>query len=71
MHEPWESLRIDLLRYAEGEDWSIIEFRFRAKGAGSGADVDMTFSNATRTRDGLTTHIYGRRDFDEGVAALS
>ena len=71
IHEPWESLRIEMQRFAEGDDWAILEFRFRATGAESGADVDMTFCNAARIRDGLITHLYARRDFDEAVAALN
>jgi ketosteroid isomerase-like protein len=70
MHDPWESIRVDLERFAEGDDWTVIEFRFRAVGAESGAEVDMTFCNASRIRDGRATHIYARRDFDEAVNAL-
>ena len=70
MHEPWESLRVDLERYAEGDDWTVVKFRFRAKGVESGAAVDMSFCNASRIRNGRATHIYARRDFDEAVRAL-
>ncbi len=70
MHDPWESLRVDLERFAEGGDWAIIEFRFRAVGAESGVEVDMTYCNADRIRNGLITHVYARRHFDEAVSAL-
>jgi hypothetical protein len=70
IHEPWEVLHLDLEKFAEGDDWTVVEFRFRAKGLGSGAEVDMTFCNASRIRHGRATHIYARRDFDEAVAAL-
>ena len=70
MHEPWEALRIDLERYAEGPDVSVVEFRFRATGAGSGADVDMTFCNTSRVQDGLLTEIWATPTFEEGCALV-
>ena len=70
IHEPWETLRFDLQRFAEGEDWTVGEFRFRATGASSGAQVDMLFCNASRIRDGRFVEISARRSFDEAVKAL-
>ena len=70
-HEPWETLRFDLQRFAEGEDWTVGEFRFRAKGAISGAQVDMLFCNASRIRDGRFVAISARSSFDQAVKALS
>jgi ketosteroid isomerase-like protein len=71
IHEPWETLRFDLLRFAEGDDWTVGEFRFRAKGASSGALVDMIFCNATRIRNGRFVLISAPRDFDEAVNVLA
>jgi ketosteroid isomerase-like protein len=65
MHEPWETLRLDLQRYAEGPDVTVVEFRFRATGAGSGADVDMTFCNASRLQDGLFAEVWAVPSFEE------
>ena len=67
IHEPWETLRFDLQRFAEGDDWTVGEFRFRATGASSGAQVDMLFCNATRIRNGRFVEIVARRNFDEAV----
>jgi ketosteroid isomerase-like protein len=70
IHEPWETLRFDLQRFAEGDDWTVGEFRFRATGASSGAQVDMLFCNASRIRDGRFVEIVARRTFDEAVNSL-
>ena len=70
LHEPWETLRFDLQRFAEGDDWTVGEFRFRAKGASSGAQVDMLFCNASRIRNGRFVEISARQSFDEAVKAL-
>ena len=69
IHEPWESLRFDLQRFAEGDDWTVGEFRFRATGASSGAQVDMLFCNASRIQDGRFVEIVARRNFDEAVSS--
>jgi ketosteroid isomerase-like protein len=70
MHEPWETLRVDLERYAEGEDWTAVEFRFRAKGAESGATVDMVFCNVTRLRNDRACKIFGMRSYDEALREI-
>jgi len=70
MHEPWETLRVDLVRYAEGDDWTVVEFRFRATGAESRASVDMLFCNAARISGGRATRIFARRTFEEATEAL-
>ena len=67
IHEPWETLRFDLQRFAEGDDWTVGEFCFRATGASSGAQVEMLFCNASRIRDGRFVGIVARRSFDEAV----
>ena len=69
IHEPWKALRFDLQRFAEGDDWTVGEFRFRATGASSGAQVDMLFCNASRIRNGRFVEIVARRDFDEAVSS--
>ncbi len=71
IHEPWETLRFDLQRFAEGGDWTVGEFRFRATGASSGARVDMIFCNASRIRNGRFVVIIARRSFDEAVSSLA
>jgi ketosteroid isomerase-like protein len=70
IHEPWETLRFDLLRFAEGDDWTVGLFRFRATGVSSGAQVDMRFCNASRIRNGRFVEIDARRSFDEAVSRL-
>lgn len=71
VHEPWESLRIDVTRVdAEGEDVYLTTLRFRARGAESGVDVDMHFGHAIRLRDGLATQIVARATIDEAREAL-
>ena len=70
MHDPWESVHGDVQRLVEGDDWAVIEFRFRAVGVESGVEVEMTYCNADRVRNGLLTHTYAHRDFDEAVRAL-
>ena len=70
IHEPWEMLRFDLQRFAECEDWTVGEFRFRATGVSSGAQVDMLFCNASRIRNGRFVEIDARRGFDEAVNSL-
>jgi len=67
IHDPWQVLRFDLQRFAEGDDWTVGEFRFFATGASSGAQVDMVFCNATRIRNGRFVEIVARRDFDAAV----
>jgi ketosteroid isomerase-like protein len=69
-HEPWETLRFDLQRFAEGDDWTVGEFRFRAKGVSSGAQVDMIFCNVSRIRNGRFVEISARNNFDEALSAL-
>lgn len=71
IHEPWDTLRFDLQRFAEGDDWTVGEFRFRATGASSGAQVEMLFCNASRIRNGRFVELIARRDFDEAVCALA
>jgi len=70
MHDPWESVHGDVQRLVEGDDWAVIEFRFRAVGVESGVEVEMTYCNADRVRNGLLTHTYAHRDFDEAVRTL-
>jgi ketosteroid isomerase-like protein len=70
MHEPWESLRIHLERYAEGEDWTAVEFRFRAKGAESGATTDMVFCNVTRLRNARARKIFALPSYDEALREI-
>jgi ketosteroid isomerase-like protein len=70
LHEPWETLRTDVLRIVREGDWAIVEFRFRAKGAESGAEVDMTFAQAMRIEGGLAIEMRGARSFDEAVESL-
>jgi len=71
IHEPWETLRFDLQRFAEGEDWTVGEFRFRAQGVSSGAQVDMLFCNASRIRNGRFVEITARREFGKAVDAFA
>jgi ketosteroid isomerase-like protein len=71
MHEPWESLRIHLERYAEGEDWTAVEFHFRAKGAESGATTDMTFCNVSRLRDDRARKIFAVRSYDDALFQIA
>jgi ketosteroid isomerase-like protein len=70
LHEPWETLRTDLLRIAWEGEWAIVEFRFRAKGAESGAEVDMNFCQAMRFQDGLAIEMRGARSFDSALEAF-
>ena len=71
IHEPWATLRFDLQRFAEGDDWTVGEFRFRATGASSGAQVDMLFCNASRIRNGRFVEIVAGRSFDAAVNRLT
>ena len=70
LHEPWETIRFDLRHFAEGEDWTVGEFRFRATGASSGAHVDMVFCNASRIRNGRFVEISARQSFEQAVKTL-
>lgn len=71
MHEPWESLRLDLERVdAVDAGRAVIEFRFRGVGAESGAAVDLRFSNAARMGNGLVLEIFAARSSDEALARL-
>jgi ketosteroid isomerase-like protein len=70
MHEPWETLRLELERFAEGDDWTVVEFRFRATGVESGASVDMLFCNASLIVNGRAAQVFARREFEEAVEAL-
>lgn len=70
MHEPWAQIRVDLKRFAEGDGWTVLEFRFRAVGVASDVAVDMEFCNAGVITNGRVTRTYARRSFDEAVLAL-
>ena len=66
MHEPWESLRVELEQIEEERrDWVAYTFRFRAKGAESGLEVDLQFANAVRLSEGLEIEIIARRTLEE------
>ena len=71
MHEPWETLRLDVRRIEQvGDDGYIVEFEFRGTGAESGASVDLRFSNAGRIRDGLAVEIFAASTYDEALTRL-
>jgi len=70
MHEPWETLHVDVDRFEEGADWTVVGFRFRARGAESGAAVDMRFCNASVIRNGRAIHVFARENFEDAIAAL-
>ena len=71
MHEPWETLRIDVEDSASvGEEDVIVEFRFRATGAASGASVDLRFTNGARVRRGVVTELFAARTHEDALAKL-
>jgi ketosteroid isomerase-like protein len=70
MHDPWETLRIDVEKIEEDGDTVVAAMRFRATGVDSGARVDMRFCNAVRIRDGLATELVNRRTVEEARKTL-
>jgi len=71
LHEPWDNLRIEVIRLVElGDDELIVEYRFRGEGGASGASADLRLFNAARLRDGLTQEMFARLSFEDAEAAL-
>ena len=71
MHEPWETLRVDLDRVEQVDDQIlVVEFRFRGTGAGSGAAVDLQFSNAARISNGLVAELFAASTSEDALAWL-
>jgi ketosteroid isomerase-like protein len=64
MHEPWETLQLEVEHIEEHADWVVYEFRFHGHGADSGAEADLRFANAARFRDGREVEIVARRTLD-------
>jgi ketosteroid isomerase-like protein len=65
LHDPWDTLILDLDVLEPYGGWLAYAFRFRAKGVGSGVEVDLRFANAARVIDGRMDRIVTRRTLEE------
>src|SRR4051812_7591779 len=71
LQEPWDTLRIRVVRMTElSDDEIVVEYHFVGEGGASGASTDLRLFNAVRLRDGLTSQLFARLTFEDAEAAL-
>jgi ketosteroid isomerase-like protein len=70
IHEPFETLLVELGEVVEKGDAAVVEYWFRAKGADSGLDVRLRVCHAVSFRDGLVVCAFARFTYEEAAEAL-